>query len=64
MQNWGEKKPDWGVSLPAHAIISANVTCSEKKRTCKKSLQLFALVGNDVVCGRDEGAAGAVDAQL
>lgn len=40
--------------------------CSENKKeqTCKKSLQLFTLVGNDVVGGWDEGAAGTVDAQL
>ncbi len=36
----------------------------ELRRTCKESLQLLTLVGNDVVGGRDEGAAGTVDAQL
>lgn len=38
--------------------------CRGEKQTCEKSLQLLALVGNDVVCGGDEGAARAVDAEL
>lgn len=55
----------------AHTYIQkyqdfAYMICSENKKeqTCKKSLQLFTLVGNDVVGGWDEGAAGTVDAQL
>ena len=36
----------------------------KKELTCKESLQLLTLVGNDVVGGEDEGAAGTVDAQL
>lgn len=32
--------------------------------TCKTGLQLLTLVGDDVVVGRNEGAAGAVQAQL
>lgn len=36
----------------------------QKELTCKESLQLLTLVGNDVVGGGDEGAAGTVDAQL
>ena len=34
------------------------------QQTCKQGLQLLTLVGDDVVGGRDEGAAGTVDAQL
>lgn len=34
------------------------------QQTSKQGLQLLALVGNDVVGGWDEGAAGTVDAQL
>lgn len=36
----------------------------ELQQTCKQSLQLLTLVGNNVVGRRDEGAAGTVDAQL
>lgn len=37
------------------------IWAENKRQTCKESLQLLTLVGNDVVGGRDEGAAGTVD---
>lgn len=37
---------------------------AKNKQTCKQCLQFFTLVGNNVVGGGDEGAAGTVDAQL
>lgn len=45
MQNWGEKKTDWGVSLPAHAINSANVTRSEKNEPAKRASSSSLLLG-------------------
>ncbi len=34
------------------------------KMTCKSGLQLFTLVRDDIVCGRDECTAGTVNADL